>query len=155
MHLLPCGRKCSGIFLAPQSKVRKMMQEVAKHALAIFRVFHRVQNVSVPELVDVLARRYGGFGMRYEKRQESLVGDRHLLDILSGPALTFIGIHQFELDRFEIQRSDGGHDLLNRLVLALIIHVFGSWVWGSAMRQKRAVARPIYRRVMLRGSGIP
>ena len=75
-----------------------MVQEVTEHVLAIFGLFHGVEDVAVPELVDVLARRDRLFRIFYGQRQKPLVFDCHLIHVLARPALPFLGIHQLELD---------------------------------------------------------
>src|SRR5258708_18819645 len=89
------------------------MQEVTEYALAILRVLRGVQNVTVPELVDVLAGGNRRLRMRHQQREESLVGDRHFFGVLARPALAFLDIHQLELNGIEIQRFDGSYDLLH------------------------------------------
>ena len=43
------------IFIATHTKIRKVVEEIAKNVLAVFRILPRIEDVVMPKLVDCLA----------------------------------------------------------------------------------------------------
>jgi len=102
-------RQIRRIFRASHSEVGKVVQETTEYFIAVFGVFERVQDMPVPKFIHVLAWGQGYLGVSYQQSQETPVRQFHAVNILARPALAFLGIHQLELDRIEIEslyRSD-------------------------------------------------
>src|SRR6266700_4145671 len=89
----PSGfREVRRVFLSAHPEIGEVMQEVAEHILAVLGVLHGVEDMAVPELVHVLARRDRFFGVLDGQRQKTPVRDRHLIDVFAGPALALFGV---------------------------------------------------------------
>jgi hypothetical protein len=73
------------------AEVRVMVLEVAKDPLAIAGVLHGVEDVVVPEGVDVFQGRYRHAREHFEQIQEAAVFDFHGVRALRRPALA--GLH--------------------------------------------------------------
>jgi len=116
VHALGGCAQVGGVRLAAHAEVREVVQEVAEHVLAVLRVFLRVEDVAVPELVHVLGRRDGFLGELDQHGEEPLIGELHAVDVLARPTLTFFGIHQLELDRVEVERPDRCDDFIHGFV---------------------------------------
>jgi hypothetical protein len=88
-----------------------VVQEVAEHGLAIGRVFHGVQDVVMPEGVDIHQRR--GLLVRefFHQVQEAAVFEFDRVGAFQRPAFAGFLMHQFDFDRFQVEGGDGVHVL--------------------------------------------
>src|SRR6266705_1690748 len=119
----PSGfREVRRVFLSAHPEIGEVMQEVAEHILAVLGVLHGVEDMAVPELVHVLARRDRFFGVLDGQRQKTPVRDLHLIDVFAGPALALFGVHQLEFDRFEVEGLNRRNDFFDGLAFRLHLH---------------------------------
>ncbi len=82
-----------------------MMQILPEYRLTVLGVLDRLQDVRVPELIDVLAEK-NVFGVILIFRQHGEIGPIPLFDtlrVLARPTLPQLGVHQSDLYGFEIK----------------------------------------------------
>ncbi len=109
LHAHANPQVCRLVILAAQADVRKVVQEVAEHGVAIGGVLHRVQDVVVPEGVDVDQRRGLLVGELLHQDQEAAVFEFHRVGACQRPALAGFLVHQFDFDRFQVQGGNRMH----------------------------------------------
>ena len=83
-----------------------MVQEAAKGRVAILGVLACVEDVGVPEAIDVAARREREMRVLRAQDQKALVGRFHLVGVFGGPAVAVLLATGFELDGSEVERLD-------------------------------------------------
>ncbi len=122
LHLHECLFQGLRIVFPSQTKVRKVMQKMPKRRFAIGCVFAGVEDVHVPEAVDVLLWRERHFGVLRVQDQIALVGDFHLVRVVGGPAVAVLLATGFELDRGEVECLNGSDGLVKRLAVVGYCH---------------------------------
>jgi hypothetical protein len=78
---------------------------LAEEALAVLDVFLRIEDVMVPELIQISCRREGGFGPVADRLQKTAVAKRDPVDLFDVPPFIHAG---FERDRRQIEVCDIG-----------------------------------------------
>jgi hypothetical protein len=94
------------IVFATQSAIRRMVQEIAEDLLAIGCILHRVKDVVVPEDIDGEQRRRLFIWKPLHQVQEAAVFKLHRIYLFQRPAFAGFLVHQFDLDRVEVQFGD-------------------------------------------------
>lgn len=90
------------------------MQESAEDLSAVIGVLPGVEDVVMPEVVDLPRGNDRLFRMLHVEDEEAAVPPFHLFGLLARPALTLFWVHELELDWLEVERLDGrdGHGLV-------------------------------------------
>lgn len=105
-----------GVLRTTQAEVRKVMKIEAEAVLAVTHVLCGVENVRMPELVNLFRRndRFQASAQQIPKHefQESLVVALNPVDTINSPALAIAVVHQLELDRFKIKFLNTKNSLL-------------------------------------------
>ncbi len=85
--------------------MRIVMQIRTEHSLAVFGVFHRVQNMRMPEFIHIRAHDdiFRISRVFHEHSQIVPVSALDALGVLASPSFSKLGIHDPELDRLEIK----------------------------------------------------
>lgn len=109
---------------ATLAQVREVVQEEAEDGLAVLLVLHRVQDVGVPRLVDLLRRHDRTLGVHHAQLQELAVETDDLVGLLHGHGrLSRLGMNELEGDRLEVELIDTpellllGHQLCGHSIL--------------------------------------
>lgn len=79
--------KIGRILRTTHSEVREMVQEVAEGVLAVRGVLLRIEDVGVPELIDLLDGDDGSVGILDVQDEETAILFRDLLCEVTGPSL--------------------------------------------------------------------
>lgn len=80
-------KKILPILVATHTEVREVVQEVAKYDLTVLGILLRIEDVVVPERVNVLGRHDRATRVQGVEVQEPLVPDLRLTHLLEGPSL--------------------------------------------------------------------
>jgi len=102
-RFLACIQEVLPILVAAHAEVREVVQEVTERDLAILGVLLRVEDVIVPERVNVLSRHDRKVRIDAVEVQKSLVPDLHLTRPLEGPSLALVRIHKLDHDGFQVE----------------------------------------------------
>lgn len=89
-----------------------MVNEEPEDPLAVLGVLSRVEDVLVPELVDLRRADDGLSGVLGHEDQKPLVFDLHEVGLLARPALTLPFVHQLDLDGIEVECFDACQGIL-------------------------------------------
>jgi hypothetical protein len=103
-----------------------MVQVAAKYSLAVFRIFHRVQDMGMPEFIHLFAYDdvFQVFRMFHQHGQIVPVRALDALGVLARPAFSQFGIHHPELDRLKIESVYRGDHFFNGSVRQFRLHCF-------------------------------
>lgn len=95
-----------GVGFSTHPEIREMVNEFAEDAFAVIGVGLGVQDVLVPEGVDVLRRNDAPVPIDEHHAQEAAVAGFRVVDVFLLPARPFIGVHELKLDH---RKVDGVH----------------------------------------------
>lgn len=91
---------------AAHPEVGEVVKVITKDRVAILHIFLRVEDMLVPEPIDLL-RRNDGVPVRVPlKIEEDAINFRHFDDLLERPTLTLLLVHQLHHDGFEVEIRD-------------------------------------------------
>lgn len=99
-----------GIDVSPQTEVGEVVQVEAEDLVAVGHVLARVEDVGVPEVIDV-ERRHDRFPGGHGQEEKTLVDRGDAFSLLPSPSVSFAGMGQLEDDRLQIETREGDFDL--------------------------------------------